>query len=339
MENKKNGMPADMDFPWCDDRAVEAACAEASEEDDTDWVNECFLYNTPKRIYDFLDQRMYKQEAAKKAAAITAYKCFEKGIKSNIMFVGPSGCGKTYIWRLLKKIFPDRIEIMDSSSLSLDGWKGTTKWKDLFRSNIFYSGKHCILVLDEADKMLAPKYSTSENVSHSIQAEGLTLLEGRYIDIKDGSVVHEVNTSKISFVFCGAFSAKAAAVAEKEGGSRIGFGAAPENVKAYGRHLTGADLIEYGVMPEFMGRIQQVVNLEPMTEEDYYRITNSPCGPLTSIRRQYGVADITLTAKMRRELAATACKSGLGIRGMENRIRQLLDEAMFEDCDKQCFRF
>ena len=76
--------------------------------------------------------------------------------------------------------------------------------------------------------------------------------------------------------------------------------------------------------------------MEPMTADDYYQITDSACGPLRRIRIQYR-ADVRLTAKTRRELAGDAMSSGLGIRGMENRIRAMLDDALFENCSQRCF--
>ncbi len=239
----------------------------------------------------------------------------------------------------MKEIFPGRIEIVDSSSVSLDGWKGSTKWKDLIRSPIFRSGNHAILVMDEADKMLAPKFSYSENMSHSIQGEGLKLLEGGiHVDLKIDSVIHSIDTSKISFVLCGAFSNKAHDVAEKSSGPRIGFGAAPKPVQPYARPLDEQDLIDFGVMPEFMSRIQRIVNLEPMTEDDYHRMTDSSLGFLSHIEEQYKV-NIRLTPAKRRELAELAAHTGLGVRGIVNQIRQLVDEAIFDDCEKHSFEF
>ena len=163
-----------------------------------------------------------------KAAAVIAYNAFQRGVKSNALFIGPSGCGKTHIWRCLQKIFPGRIVIEDVSNLTNDGWKGDKKWANLFQSAIFRNGHHNILVLDEADKMLMPKIGSGGNVSDSIQSEGLTMLEGARVDVKINSVIHSIDTSKISFVLCGAFSSKARDAAEKDAGSRIGFGAAPK---------------------------------------------------------------------------------------------------------------
>ncbi len=338
--NYNKSISANQSLPWYDDRVEvireEELPATGGQYDD---ITRRTKYNTPKRIYGYLNRHVWKQEEAKKAASIIAWNCFERGIRSNAMFIGPTGCGKSHIWRCLKKIFPDRIEIVDGSNLTLDGWRGEKKWKTLLSSPIFRSGSYTVLVIDEADKMLMPKFTASgENMSHSIQSEGLTIMEGIPVEIKEGSIACRIDTKRISFVFCGAFSAKAADVAEKESGSRIGFGAAAKEVKAYDRHFTEEDMIAFGVMPEFMGRIQRIVSLEAMTVDDYFRMTDSSCGPLPNIRKQYG-ANIRLTAEMRRELAEAALASGLGIRGMENRIRAMMDEALFEDCSRRCFVF
>ncbi len=323
-------------YSWYDDRvkAVRKKAptlkAKAVEEEPAE--------HSPKKIYQYLNQKVWKQDEAKRAASVIMYNCLN-GIKSNALFIGPSGCGKTHIWHCLQKEFPGRIEIADVSNLTLDGWKGAKKWTDLLRSPIFRSGKHSILVLDEADKMLAPKFSDRENVSHSIQSEGLTLIEGACVDVKIDSVVHTVDTSRISFVLCGAFSNMASNVAEKSAGSRIGFGASPDGAaRPYAKPLGEEELIKFGVMPEFVGRIHRIINLEPMTEDDYYRMTDSSLGFLSHIEEQYR-ADIRLTPQKRRELAELASRTGLGVRGMENQIRKLMDNAIFDDCERRCFKF
>ena len=292
----------------------------------------------PKKIYEYLDGKVWKQDEAKQAAAMLAYNALNRGIKTNAFFVGPTGCGKTHIWRCLQQIYPDRIEIVDSSSLTLEGWKGALKWKDLLRSPIFRSGDQTILVMDEADKMLAPKFSGSENVSQGIQSEGLTMLEGARVDVAIDSAIHSIDTSKISFVLCGAFSNKAHAIAEKDAGSRIGFGSAQGAAQPYARPLGEAELIDFGIMPEFMGRIQRIVSLEPMTVDDYRSMLDSPHSFLAHIGEQYG-ADIRLTPRKRRELAELAYRTGLGVRGMENQLRRLIDDAIFDDCERRRFEF
>lgn len=334
-------------LPWYDDRIKEIRTESTSPwapigNSPSPWDDDPAPseYGTPRKIHDYLCQHVWRQDEAKKAAAIAMYQCL-RGIKSNSLFVGPTGCGKTHIWRVLREIFPDKIEIVDGSNLTQDGWKGDKKWQDLLRFPAVLSGDPAVVVLDEADKALSPKFSShGENVSHGIQAEGLTIIEGTTVDVKDGPITHKVDTSKISFVLCGAFSAKAHDIAEQANRSPIGFGqernAAP--VQPYGRHMDEQDLLDFGIMPEFLGRIQRIVHLEPMTEEDYYNMTGSSGGVLSRIGQQYG-ADIRLTPEKRRELAEIACETGLGVRAIESRIRQLVDDAMFDDCTRKHFEF
>ena len=338
MENQKYNPTPSQTYPWYDDRVTAVRKEYVNPWADDDDAEESEQYTpTPKEIYGNLDQHVWKQNEAKKVASVITYQCL-RGIKSNAMFIGPSGCGKTHIWRCLQKLFPDRIEITDISNLTQDGWTGNKKWSSLLTAPIFRSGKHSILVLDEADKMLAPRYSYNNNISLSIQAEGLTMLEGTRLDIKIDSVIHSIDTSKISFVLCGAFSNKAHDVAEKSSGSRIGFGAAPDPVQPYARPLDEQDLIDFGVMPEFMGRIQRIVNLQRMTTDDYYRMTDSSLGFLARIGAQYK-ADIRLTSATRRELAELAARNGLGVRGMESQIQRLINDAIFDNCEQRSFEF
>ena len=322
-------------LPWYDDR-VEAVSSGTSDTSHNSKRIYCVGFDTPKRLYEYLDRNVWKQDSAKKAAAILTYNSLFRGVKENAMFIGPTGCGKTHIWHCLQKLFPDRIEIVDGSSITNSGWKGDIKWSSLLQSPVFYSGERAILVIDEADKMLTPKYSSNgENVSQTVASEGLKLMEGMVTEIKSGSVSYKVDTSKINFVLCGAFSNKANEIARNSNnGSSIGFGAVPHAAKAYDRPLTAQDLIEWGVMPEFMGRISRISCLEPMTLDDYYKIAGSKCGPIRHVQEQYKVK-IHMSKSRRRELAEEAFKSGLGIRGMENRIRQLVDDAIFDDCNRQ----
>ncbi len=330
-------------LPWYDDRIKEIRSDSPSpwapaDNIPTPWDDDPAPseYDTPQKIYDYLDTRVWRQDAAKKAASIIMYHCL-RGLKSNALFIGPTGCGKTHTWRVLQKIFPDKITIVDGSNITQDGWHGNKKWADLLRFPAVMSGDSAVVVIDEADKMMMPKFSShGENVAHSVQSEGLTLLEGTRVTIKDGPVVHEVDTSKISFVLCGAFSTKAHDIAAQANRRSIGFGAAKAtgSVQPYDQSLTEQDLIDFGVMPEFLSRIQRIVGLEAMTAEDYFKMTEAPHGVLWQLQRQYGL-EIHITPERRRELAEHAYVTGLGVRGMEGQIRQLIDDAIFADCERQ----
>lgn len=290
-----------------------------------------------KEIYDYLDERVIKQDEAKKAAAMIMWKCL-RGIKQNIMFCGPTGCGKTEIWRCLHTLFPYRIAIVDVSSLTMEGFSGNTKWQDLFRSEHFRDSKYTIMVLDETDKMLSPRFtSTGENVSEHIMSEGLKIIEGTNMKIKMSNDNYRyVDTNKISFVLLGAFSRKAEEIAEKQRGSSMGFGSEKKDTKAYSKPITVKDILDYGVTPEFMGRISKIVNLSPMTKNDYESILyKEECSPIKKLEKIYNLK-IYLTAEHRDMVLENAMNNGLGIRGMANELANLLDERLFEGVTGDC---
>ena len=262
-----------------------------------------------------------------------------RGIKENLMFVGPSGCGKTEIFRQLMALFPSMIEIVDSSMITNEGWKGDVKWKTIMSSPLYRSSGHKICVLDEFDKLAQPKFSNSENVSQSIMSEALKMLEGTYINCESDNVKYQVDTSHISFVLLGAFSNKAQEIAEKDKGGAIGFGATIEAAKPYEKKLTAEDIIKFGVMPELMGRIQNIVNLSPMSEADYAELlVKDDFGPLERLSRDYGV-NLSISEETRLRIAQSAYKSGLGVRGMENQIRNMIDESLFENHEQLTLSF
>lgn len=323
-------------LPWYDDR-VEAVRKEYvnpwAEEDEP----EPEQYDTPKAIYGYLDRLVWKQDAAKKAAAVIAFNTFKRGIKSNALFIGPSGTGKTHIWRCLQELYPHRIVIVDASRLTKEGWSGSIKWSDLLRDPILQTGAPAILVMDEADKFLLPCHTShGDNIAHAVASEGLKILEGSLVEVKERKDSFTLDTSRISFVCCGAFSDMASQRAKDR--QKIGFGAPAARPSAYDRPITERDLLDCGVMPEFLGRIQRIVNLEPMTADDFFHLLDSDAGPVERLQRRYGV-QIHLSAPRRRELAEQAASSGLGVRSMESRLRQLLDDALFEDCAQASLTF
>lgn len=292
----------------------------------------------PKKIYDYLNGRVWKQDAAKRAAAMLVYNTLGRGIKENAFFVGPSGCGKTFVWRCLQELYPKRIAIVDASRLTKDGWQGSTKWTDLLRDPVLHTGQPAILIMDEADKFLIPKHNAEgDNIAQSVASEGLKILEGSQVEIKGKGQTVVVDTARISFVCCGAFSSKADQLAQSRR-QPMGFGGSLVRADPYDKPLTEKDLLDCGVMPEFLGRFQRIVNLSPMKADDFARMLDSPAGPVSRLQKRYGV-EIRLSEQKRRELADRAAETGLGVRGMENQLRQLLDDALFADCTQNTLAF
>lgn len=288
------------------------------------------LYETPQQIYDYLNSRIHKQDEAKKAAAMLIWKMKNK-IRQNIIFCGPTGCGKTEIWRQLNYIFP-QIYIHDVSNLTCDGWKGGFKWSDVLRP-VVSRMEHSIIVLDEADKMISPKFTSGgENVAQSVMSEGLKILEGSMMQLKDGKdQSYCVDTRKISFVLCGAFSNLADDLAAKGKSASIGFGSSREDIKPYSEPLTMQDIIDYGMTPEFAGRIQQIVNLEPMLLEDYEQLlSGNSHTPIQNLEQIYH-RRICLSQEKRQEIAKNAYDSGLGVREIINQITRLVDAELFRE--------
>ncbi|MCQ2515483.1 MAG: AAA family ATPase [Saccharofermentans sp.] len=281
-------------------------------------------------IYDLISARVWKQTAAIKAASILMENVLN-GRRQNIMFVGPTGCGKTYIWRVLSELFPGRIHIVDVSHITNDGWHGSMKWGTIFNDVEVDDNKMPIMVLDEADKMIAPRFSGGgDNVSMSIMSEALKMLEGSNVIMQTSTCgTTSIDTSKVSFVLCGAFSQRANDIADST--RTIGFISDGAKEKAYSKPLTVEDIIEFGATPEFMGRIESVVNLEPMTEDDYVKIlTECEGGPIQELEEMYGVSlDVSRDTLI--QIANKAFSRNLGVRGVRSFLRQLLDNQRFDN--------
>lgn len=312
---------------WYDDR-VHNVVIHAREP-----TREAANYKTPRQIYEWLDERIWKNEEAKRAAALIMWKCLH-GIRSNCLFAGPTASGKTATWLALQELFPDRVYIVDASNLTQDGWKGSNKWSDILKP-VTGLMKNTIIVMDETDKMIAPKFTSGgENVAHSVQSEGLKMLEGNMMYLKDGKdQTFCVDTRKISFVLCGAFSTLADDIAEKGKGASIGFGASQKKPQAYSKQLTMQDVIEFGMMPEFAGRIGSIVNMETMTADDYARmLTESRHSPINTLEDTYGIK-LCLSQQKKLEIAQNAFESGLGVREITNQLTKIVDDALFEDCE------
>ena len=178
-------------------------------------IDDCFdtpfagtsILDDPRKIYEYLRSKVYKQDEACKAAAMILYN-HVKGITSRNIFCGPAGSGKTYIWNIIKnKLYPYVI-IADASTMTKTGWSGSNKISSpLYQINPSVRAGY-IIVYDEFDKLCKPQYSRDENVSACVQSELLTLIQpsNEYMRLKssDGSE-RTIRVDNISYVFCGSF--------------------------------------------------------------------------------------------------------------------------------------
>ena len=300
---------------------------------------ERLLAMKPKEIYDYVSRQVYGQREAVKAASMLVYNHL-RGRKRNMMFIGPTGCGKTEIWRVMSSLYPN-IKIVDCTQLTMEGWKGSFKLRNIFDDMTVAEAEHAIIVMDEFDKFCEPKMgSNGTDYSAAGQNELLKCIEGTILDYPmEGKNQSErkIDTSKVSFVFCGSFINLM--MMKTEESHSLGFGADVDGVSVdaqYEQAILTDDLADFGhVRREICGRINQVVQLSGMTARDYQNILKMPSlSPLTKLEREY---DLTLKLDHRTEqlLTEEAELNHMGVRYLYSSLQRLLDEELFEDQDQK----
>ena len=287
---------------------------------------------TPHSIYGYLDQHIYGQEAAKRAASMLMYHHLNSNSR-NIVMAGATGCGKTEIWRTLSKKF-NFIRIVNGPQLTCDGWKGSYHIKDIFTGETKETAGCLVIVIDEADKLFEPSIgSGGTDFGQKIQNELLKIMDGdalAFVDEGDRNKKITVDCSGISIVLCGSFEHMLQERTEASGG--IGF-CQPEREESRIAECSEGDLTQYGnVRREIAGRINQIVALNTLGAEDFEAIMESPASPIQKIEQSHHVS-LTVDKDTKRKLASDAEKSGLGCRYIRSRLQSMLDEQMFDEPD------
>ncbi len=294
---------------------------------------------TPQQIYAFLAARIYGQEEAVKAAAMLLYNHLHHR-KRNLLMAGPTGCGKTEIWRAAQQLYPS-IRIVDSTAITMEGWSGSFKIRDIFTDMSPSEIQQCIVVFDEFDKFCEPRVgSGGSDFSAAGQNELLKLIEGgRILYPEDkGKPALDFDSSSISFVFCGSFERLTEAKAQGLAPRSIGFGnpvEAPSSYDQYQLAISPEDLVQYAhIRLEIAGRIGQVVQLAPMRAQDFDHILeDTALSPLHQLEQQYGVR-LHLDSQTRQQLIREAEENHMGVRYLRNRLQQLLDDQIFLHWDQ-----
>ena len=211
-----------------------------------------------------------------------------------LLITGPSGSGKTEVWRAVQAIYPNtfKIKIVNGARITQEGWKGNTKTLSFVDEDLADGG---IFIIDEFDKLATPQYSSGgDNVSERIQSELLKLLEGEELFFaanKRGRFSStEVTSKSMGFVLIGAFDKL---LHEQERPRyAIGFGRTiAMQPQLNSTKLSDEDLIEFGVIPELVGRISKKCTAKTLSDDDYIKIiknSNSRVSKLLDVLRQYG---------------------------------------------------
>ena len=305
----------------------------------------------PHIIKSKLDEYVVGQEFAKKVMSVAVYNHYKRvlsddieeddGIeieKSNMLMVGPTGCGKTYLVKTLAKILQVPLAITDATSLTEAGYIGDDVESVLSKllaaaDNDVEKAEHGIIFIDEIDKIAKKRNTNSRDVSgESVQQGMLKLLEGSDVEVPVGAMVPltTVNTRNILFICGGAFPELEKVIKNRlTKQSSIGFEAElkdkydnDENILS---KVTTEDLREFGMIPEFLGRLPIVFTLQAMTEDMLAQILTQP---KNAILKQY--KKLLALDEVDLKFDDEALKKNTGARALRAIIEDFMLDIMYE---------
>ena len=316
----------------------------------------------PSAIKAVLDQHVIGQDKAKKCLAVAVYNHYKRHLnpdgvvidKSNVLMVGPTGTGKTLLVKSLANSLNVPIALNDATSLTGAGYVGEDVESVLLRllraaNNDLELAQRGIVYIDEIDKLAPKGGKSSQSVTRDCVAttdvqEGLLkILEGSKVSVPlTGGRRHpqqetiEMDTTNILFICSGAFDGINEIVKRRLGGESIGF------TKTIKKPETGRiireDLVEYGLIPEFIGRFSAIVELEKLTKEEMLQILTEP---KNSILNQYSKlfsldsTNLEFTPDALEEIVNLAMRSNSGARDLRGILEDALTELMFTSPDKK----
>ena len=313
---------------------------------------------TPREIKSTLDQYVIGQDSAKTLLSVAVYNHYlrismdKEDVeveKSNILLLGSTGCGKTLLAQTISKILDVPFSSSDATTLTEAGYVGDdvdTILSSLYRA----AGKNLelaergIIYLDEVDKIAKRALNGKKDIGgESVQQALLKLLEGGVVDIypegrsKPGAKCVQMNTKHILFILGGAFSGLEEIISHRLGKQDVGFLAPIIDKKAQKENILArtevADLLAYGMIPEFMGRIPILAVVNELYVPDLKRIITEPCNAIFLQYQKlfkYNNVELYITDGAVEQIAKLSLKSKAGARGLRTVIENIMVDIMFD---------
>lgn len=328
---------------------------------------------TPREMKHELDKYIIGQDDAKIAMSIAVYNHYKrmdidsdvKINKSNILLMGPTGSGKTLLAQTIAKMLDVPFAIADCTSLTEAGYVGDDVENVVLKLIQAADGdvnkaEHGIIFLDEVDKIAKSNVGaslTKDPSGEGVQQALLKLIEGTIANVAQSGGRKNpnercipVNTENILFICGGAFPGMEEIVNKRTAAKNtaIGFGSnvEKEKEKEIGEALklvTTEDLVQYGFIPEFIGRVPVIVSLDELDEEAMMKILTEPKDCIVNQYKEifkYDGVELEFTPEALKEIAKETIKKKTGARGLRGILERILKEAMFnipsEDNIEKC---